>query len=195
MPTLPSSSRRLRAVVAGVAIAAVAAGSVYALSKSDPGAAYEHSLAAQAKVMFGFNHPLDAGATNGANEAPGAAAVQAAQGLSVSVASDLVGEDADMIALWPTDTNPTHAFICNEIDSTTAANLGKPTVQRVDLATGAVTNMITGTTSCDPIHTTAWGTLVFGEENGAVGRIYEIADPMSFDGGTIVTVNHTTGTT
>jgi hypothetical protein len=195
MAYLPSSSRRLRGVVIGVAAAALAAGSVYALSKSDPGAGYEHSLWAQSKVIYGFGHPLEAGATNGANEAPGAAAVEAAQGLNVSVVSDLVGEDADMIALWPNDNAPTQAFICNEIDSTLPENLGKPTVQRVDLSNGHVTNMITGTKSCDPIHTTAWGTLVFGEENGAKGRIYEIFDPMSFDGNTIVTVNNTAGTT
>ena len=194
MAALPSSPRRLRPIVAGIAVAALAAGSVYALSKADPGAAYEHSLSAQSKVIFGFGHPLDAGATGEADAAPGGAAVEAAQGLNVSVVSDLVGEDADMIALWPNDDDPTQAFICNEIDSTTAANLGKPTVQRVDLATGHVTNMITGTTSCDPIHKTAWGTLVFGEENGSNGRLYEIIDPMSFDGQTIVTVNHTNGT-
>ena len=194
MPALPSVPRRLRPVVAGIVVAALAAGSVYALTKGDPGAAYEHSLSAQSKPIFGFGQPLAAGATSTSSTAAGAGAVEAAGGLNVSVVSDLVGEDADMIALWPNDDDPTQAFICNEIDSTTAANLGKPTVQRVDLATGDVTNMITGTTSCDPIHKTAWGTLVFGEENGSNGRLYEIIDPMSFDGQTIVTVNHTTGT-
>jgi hypothetical protein len=38
MAALPSSSRRLRPLVAGIAVAALAAGSVYALSKADPGA-------------------------------------------------------------------------------------------------------------------------------------------------------------
>jgi secreted PhoX family phosphatase len=194
MAALPSSSRRLRPLVAGIAVAALAAGSVYALSRSDPGAAYEQTLSAQSNAIFGFGHPLAEGSTNGVNNAPGAGAVAAAQGLDVSLVSDTVGEDADMIALWPNDTNPTQAYICNEINSVAAGNVGKPTVQRVDLATGDVTDLITGTTSCDPIHVTAWGTLVFGEENGAIGRIYEIFDPTSLDGDPIITVNHTTGT-
>ena len=53
MAVLPSSSRRLRPLVAGIAVAALAAGSVYALSKADPGAGYEHSLSAQSNVLFG----------------------------------------------------------------------------------------------------------------------------------------------
>jgi len=183
-----------RAPLVAMLAAAIAAGSAYAITKLDPGKAYEQSLAAQSKPLFGFGHPL-AGFATGSTDAPGAAAVEAAAGLKVQVASAKVGEDADMIALWPNDSNPAFAFICNEIDSTTAANLGKPTVQRVDLATGDVTDLITGTTSCDPIHRTAWGTLVFGEENGAVGRTYEIIDPMSLQGTPIITVDHTAGTT
>lgn len=198
MAGLPSSSRptarQLRPAIAGLAIAVIAAGSVYALNASDPGAAYESSLATQSKPLFGFGHPLDAGAT-GETDAPGAGGVEAAKGLTVSVASDLVGENADMIALWPDDENPTQAIICNEINSTTAANLGKPTVQRVDLATGAVTNMVTGTNSCDPAHRTAWGTIIFGEESGTSGRLWELIDPMSFDGNNVVTVNRTDGST
>ena len=199
MPALPSllpraRARRLRPLIGGLAIAAIAAGSVHALNAADPGAAYERSLAAQSKPLYGVGHPLDSGAT-GETDASGAAAVEAANGLTVSVVSDLVGEDADMIALWPDDTNPTQAIICNEIDSTVADNLGKPTVQRVDLATGAVTDMVTGTVSCDPAHRTAWGTIVFGEESGASGRLWELINPMSFDGTNIVTVNRTNGTT
>jgi ABC-type nitrate/sulfonate/bicarbonate transport system substrate-binding protein len=59
MAVLPSSSRRLRPLVAGIAVAALAAGSVYALSKADPGVSYEQSVAAQSKAIFGFGHPLD----------------------------------------------------------------------------------------------------------------------------------------
>ena len=186
--------RSWRAPIAALLVAAIAAGTTYALTKQDPGRAYENGLAAQSKPLFGFGLPLEGPAT-GSTDAAGAAAVDAAKGLQVRVASDTVGEDADMIALWPNDTSPTVAFICNEIDSTVSANLGKPTVQRVDLATGDVTDLITGTTSCDPIHRTAWGTIVFGEENGAIGRMYEILDPMSLGGGPLITVDHTAGTT
>jgi len=139
--------RALRVPLAVIVAASLAAGTVAAITKQDPGKAYQHSLAAQSKPLFGFGHPLQAGAT-GSTDAPGAAAVEAAGGLTVSVVSDKVGEDADMIALWPNHSSPSVAFICNEIDSTAAGNVGKPTVQRVDLATGDVTDLITGTTSC-----------------------------------------------
>jgi Bacterial protein of unknown function (DUF839) len=183
-----------RTLLAGTLVAALAAGTTYALTKQDPGKAYENSLASQSQALFGFGRPVSGPAT-GSTDAPGAAAVEAAAGLKVQVASDAVGEDADMIALWPDDAAPTHAFICNEIDSTAAENVGVGTVQRVDLSSGDVTDLITGTTSCDPIHKTAWGTLVFGEENGALGRAYEILDPTSLDGDPVITIDHTAGTT
>lgn len=186
--------RAARAPIAALMAAVLAVGSVYALANQDAGKAYEDGLIGQSKPLFGVGRPLTQSAT-GSTAAPGAAAVEAAGGLAVSVVSDTVGEDADMIALWPDDAAPTHAFICNEIDSTTAGNLGKATVQRVDLSTGEVTGMVTGTISCDPIHRTAWGTLVFGEEAGASGRLYEILDPMSFDGSTLVTLDRAAGTT
>src|SRR5262245_11318871 len=99
-------SRRWRAPTAALIAAALAAGTVYALTRQDPGRAYEHSLAAQSKPLFGFGHPLAGGAT-GSTNAPGAAAVEAAAGLQVSLVSHTVGEDADMIALWPDDSAPT----------------------------------------------------------------------------------------
>lgn len=185
--------RHVRPALAGLLIAAMAGGSVYAFTKQDPGADYEHSLAAQSQALFGFGHPLDGGAT-GSTNAPGTAAIEAAKGLEVELVSDAVGQHSDMIALWPDDADPTHAFLCNEINSTTAENLGKPTVQRVDLATGSVINMVTGTELCDPVHRTAWGTLVFGEESGSDGRLWELLDPMSFDGSVVVTVNRVTAT-
>src|SRR5262245_27811550 len=97
MASLPSissrlRSRRIRSIAAGIAIAAIAVGTVSALNPADPGADYEKSLANQSKPLYGFGQPLGAGAT-GETDAPGARAVEAAKGLDVSVASDLVGED------------------------------------------------------------------------------------------------------
>ncbi|HEY3232588.1 MAG TPA: hypothetical protein VGJ87_25375, partial [Roseiflexaceae bacterium] len=78
---------------------------------------------------------------------PGNKAVAVAGGLSVKLVSDKVGENADMIALWPNDERPTHTIICNEIDGTAA---GAPaSVQRVRLSDGQVNDMISGMTSCD----------------------------------------------
>jgi hypothetical protein len=180
---------RMRPIAAGVAIAAIAAGSTFALSRQDPGAAYIHDLSAQSQALFGFGHPL-ANAVSGGFAGPGDQAVELAGGLSATVVSDTVGEDADMIALWPNDEAPTDAIVCNEIDGSAP---GSPaTVQRVHLADGVVTDMISGNISCDPSHRTAWGTIVFGEEVGGSGRLYEILDPLAVHD---VTVNRAAGTT
>ena len=184
-------SRRLRAIVAAIAIAALTAGSVYAIAKSDPGAAYLHDLSAQSTALFGFGKPLDGG-IKGTFDGPGDQAVELAAGLTAQLVSDRVGEDADMIALWPNDDHPTHAIICNEIDSTVGDGIGVGTVQRVELSSGDVEDIATGTISCDPIHRTAWGTIEFGEEAGNVGRFYELLDPLHTTG---VTINRVAGTT
>ncbi len=79
--------------------------------------------------------------------------------------TDAIGRRADMIALWPDDAHPTHAIICNEIDTANPnaggspnPDFGKATVQRVRLSDGEVTDMMTGHNACDPARRTAWGT-------------------------------------
>ena len=47
------AGRRLWPLAAGALIAALAGGTAYAISKDDPGAAYQHSLASQSKAIFG----------------------------------------------------------------------------------------------------------------------------------------------
>jgi hypothetical protein len=63
--------------------------------------------------------------------------------------------------LWPDDVHPTHLFACNEAEETNAG------IIRVDIATGQTDVAVTGTTDCDPLHRTPWGTIVFGEEADA----------------------------
>jgi hypothetical protein len=173
----------------GTISAVLLAGAAYAAGRQDPGVDYLNQLSAQSQALYGFGHPLDA-AISGDFPGPGDQAVELAEGLSARIISDRVGEDADMIALWPNDTEPTDAIVCNEIDGSVA---GSPaTVQRVHLADGAVTDMISGQVSCDPAHRTAWGTIVVGEEAGSSGRLFEILDPLRVTG---VTVNRAAGTT
>src|SRR4030095_4513209 len=52
------------------------------------------------------------------------------------------------------------------------------------------TTIVSGTDSGDPIRTTPWGTILFGEEAGDTGAMYELIDPLSVEGATI---NRTTG--
>ncbi len=182
-------SRGRTGIVVGLVAAVLAAGTVFALSKADPGADYQDLLWAQSNSIFGIGHPLTAG-LKGAFDGPGDEAVELAGGLSARVVSSSVGEVADMIALWPNDAEPTHSIICNEIDGSAA---GTPAaVQRVDLATGAVADIAFGLTSCDPVQRTAWGTIIFAEEAGASGRLYEMLDPLATDG---VQITRTTGAT
>jgi hypothetical protein len=83
--------------------------------------------------------------------------------------------------------SPTHLIFCNEQGVT------DPGVQRLDLATGEVDTIVTGTDACDPLHVTPWGWIVFGEEAGggsAGGRVYELVDPLHT---TNVLLDRTTG--
>jgi hypothetical protein len=179
-----------------IGVGAIGGGVVIAGS-SDPGADYIDLLSAKSQPLFGFGHPLDDD-ISGEFDGPGDQAVELAKGLHATVVSAGVGEVADMIGLWPDDAHPTHAIICNEIDSASQTSggapnpdFGKATVQRVRLSDGQVTDMVTGHISCDPAHRTPWGTIVVGEENGATGRLWEILDPLSVSG---VTVNRAAGT-
>ena len=154
----------------------------------DPGAEYERKLQDQTEKLFGFEKPVGSAAATPSNTAPGPQAVTIAKGLTARLVSDRVGENADMIALWPNDDHPTYAIICNEIDGSLA---GAPaTVQRVRLSDGQVSDMVFGLTSCDPSHRTPWGTIIVGEEAGKVGRVWEIFDPLNVNG---VTVTRATG--
>jgi hypothetical protein len=180
---------RPRGVILGISAAALIAGVAYGLSKSDPGQSYADLLAAQSQAIYGFGHPLDH-EVSGGFDGPGDQAVELAKGLTAHVVSSSVGEDADMIALWPDDDAPTDAIICNEITGNVA---GTPaTLQRVHLADGQVTDIAFGLVSCDPVHRTAWGTIVFGEEDGTVGRVYELLDPLTTAG---VQIDRAAGTT
>src|SRR5262245_740653 len=77
-----------------------------------------------------------------------------------------------MMALWPDSEYPTHIIACNE------QGTGQPGLERIDLATGAVQVIVTGTTSCDPAKRTPWGTIIFGEETGN-GQLLELIDPLN----------------
>jgi hypothetical protein len=91
----------------------------------------------------------------------------------------------DQISLWPDSKHPKYLIACNEQDTT------DPGLVRIELATGNVSTIVSGTISCDPTRRTPWGTIVFGEEDGANGRIYELLDPIHTTG---VQLDRTTGT-
>lgn len=159
--------------------AAVALGATFALVAGPVGAQDD---------PYGIGNPVTASAT-GVTGAAALDAVQLASGLTATVVSDQVGINADMIGLLPYGADkPTHAVICNEIDP---AETQQASVQLVDLATGGVTDILSGMVSCDPVKSTAWGTVLVGEEESD-GRVIEILDPMTTTG---ITYDRVAGTT
>src|SRR5262245_29344890 len=108
----------VRDICAAVAVSAVAACSTPPLSHSAAGVDFrvEDSLQRVSRALFGFGNPVAESANTPSSTKAGDLAVEVAGDLRVRVISSKVGENADMIALWPDDANPTHAIICNEIN-------------------------------------------------------------------------------
>ncbi|MDT5023634.1 MAG: hypothetical protein QOE61_60, partial [Micromonosporaceae bacterium] len=140
-----------------------------------------------AMTDFGVLRGLDASSTKDVDAATATAnplsLVTLAKGLSAKViTSNNAAPNLDMAALWP-PKNPKYIISCNEEGTT------EPGVQRISLATGKAETIVTGTTSCDPVHVTSWGTVIFGEET-STGHVYEMLDPVSI---TNATLNRVTG--
>ena len=148
-------------------------------------------LRAQSIKLFGVDEPLAASSRESITAAVANAdptrLVTLARGLHARVVSAALtlGANVDMMAPWPDDRNPTHLIVCNE------QGVANPGVQRVRLADGSAETILTGTTSCDPVHRTPWGTIIVGEE-ATDGNIIEIINPLAT---TNVFFNRVTGTT
>jgi hypothetical protein len=164
-----------------------------ALAAFDFGLDRDRALARRSTELFGINGPL--GASSGssidattASADPAALVTLAASLRARVVTSGVAGSVIDQMALWPNDTNPQWLIACNEGGTT------EPGLQRINLSTGAAETILTGTTSCDGVRRTPWGTFLFSEEAGggaAGGRVYELLDPLAATG---VTLDRTTGT-
>jgi hypothetical protein len=163
-----------------LAIGAVLATPVMAL---DFGQKIEQQAKAQSLSLFGTLGTLAASSTASISAAAANADARAlltvAPGLNVSVvsANANLGANIDQMAFWPNDTAPSHLIVCNE------QGAGQIALQKVELATGVVTNIVdSGLVSCDPVRRTPWGTILFGEENGTNGRMFELKDPLNTHG-------------
>ena len=98
---------RLRYVFVSCALSAVAVFSTPASSRSaeDNGVREEDSLQRRSMALFGFGNPVAESADTPSSTKAGDLAVEVAGDLRVRVISSKVGENADMIALWPDDAN------------------------------------------------------------------------------------------
>jgi hypothetical protein len=182
--------KRIFVGTAGVAaFAVIIAGS--ALAAIDFGLFRDSQLANKSQSLFGVGKPVEsssqASIDQSTAEANPLALVTLAGGLHASVVTSAAdtGTDTDMMALWPDDVDPEWLIACNE------GGAGDPGVQRIEIATGEVETILTGTEACDPLHRTPWGTIVFAEEEDD-GHLYELIDPLNT---TDVQLDRSSGTT
>jgi hypothetical protein len=191
----------LKTCVLAVAMATACAPlAVQADESAGFGLKVEQLLKAQSEKLFGVQNPLDASAqpTVGAYRTASQTAhdqVLVAHGLQVEYLTREAANATDMMAFYPTQ-NPTHLITCVEggrqflIDSGTpnvydAGDKLNPSVQRIDLNTGAVETILRGMSRCDGISTTTWGTILATEES-TDGGAYEILNPLGVTEQTVI---------
>ena len=181
------------AVLAAVVCAVALVASVASAGVIDFGQFVQGQLRDQSNPLFGVNGTLQASSTRSITKEQAQAdprdLVTLAKSLRVRVVSAGVAPpNLDQSAFWPNAKHPEWLITCNE------EGVAQAGLVRINLATGASTTMVTGTTSCDPVRATPWGTILFGEEAGGGpngGRMYELIDPLNTTG---VTLDRATGT-
>jgi hypothetical protein len=180
-------SRRLIPLVLGLIAIVVVVGTALA-ALDDWGLDRQTQLQNKSEPLFGVGQPLTKSSTVDLTTAQAlanpAGLITVAKGLKVNVVSaGKAAPNIDQMVLWPR-SNPQYIIGCNE------EGVAQPALQKISLATGAATTIATGLSDCDPVRATPWGTVLFGEENGSVGAMYELIDPLSVVGATI---NNVTG--
>src|SRR5262245_58671431 len=80
----------------------------------DFGLTLERLLNVSSAVLFGVQKPLQDSAHGPFTGPDNTQALEIAKNLSVSVISNVTEPEADQIALWPNDEQPTHLFVCVE---------------------------------------------------------------------------------
>ena len=183
--------RKRWGVVALVAGASLMVGSTAAFAGAafDFGVFRDRQLSKLSPALFGVERPLPASSAKQVTQAEALAdptvLATLAKGLHARVVTTQGPAIYDQISLWPDDAHPSYLIVCNESDTT-----DEPGLLRIKLSTGEVSTIVSGTIACDPTRRTPWGTIVFGEEDGTSGRIYELIDPLNTTG---VTLDRDTG--
>lgn len=173
----------------GVAAAVLVAGTTaFAAFYDDWGLDVQTQMQNKSNPLFGFGQPLTQSSTADLNTAQAladpAGLITVAKGLKVGVVSSgKAPPNIDQMVLWP-QSQPQYIIACNE------QGPAQPALVRISLGTGNSTTIASGINSCDPVRVTPWGTVLFGEENGVNGAMYEIVDPLNVTGATI---NNVTG--
>ena len=171
-------------------VLALTFGGLAVSARMDVGQQAQHDLEAKSVQEFGVVRGVDHSSTTSIDAATASTdptkLATVARGLKVRVVtSGVAAPNLDMMAFWPNDQNPEWIIECNEQGTT------DPGLQRIRVSDGKVETIVTGTDSCDPVHRTPWGTIVFGEEADTTGHVYELINPLAT---TDVTLDRITGT-
>lgn len=160
--------RKRRWLLPAIAVLGLTTGAL-AFSGFDFGLFRDDQLEAHSSQLFGFVEGIEHSSTESVSKATAEAdptsLITVAKGLQVRVVSAAanLAANVDQMALWPNDLNPTHLIACNE------QGTAQPGVQRIRISDGAVETILTGTSSCDPVRRTPWGTIIVAEEVGPGG--------------------------
>lgn len=179
------------AVVAGFATPLYADSDHHDLGVRDFGTLVERLLEAQSDRLFGIKQPLaeSAAPTSGAYRLPGqpaSAQVALAKGLRAEYLSREVGNHTDMMAFWPSEERATHIITCVEGGrELIGPDKFNPSIQRIDLRTGAVETVLRGMNRCDGIRLTPWGTILATEEADD-GQAWELLNPLATTNETVL---------
>ena len=181
-------SRRAVAYLLGVLALVLIVGGTALAAFNDWGLDQQTQLQNKSRPLFGVGQPLTESSNVDLNAAEAladpAGLITVVKGLKVGVVSaGKAAPNIDQMVLWP-QASPQYLIGCNE------EGVAQPALQRISLSTGNATTIATGINSCDPVRATPWGTVLFGEENGSVGAMYELIDPLSVSGAAI---NNVTG--
>ena len=137
--------------VAVIAIAAVMSiGTVASVAQSslDFGSWRDNNLANKSQELFGVDKPIAESSTQSITQAEALSdptrLATLAKGLKAHVVTTQGPAVDDQISLWPNSEHPTYLIACNE------QGASDPGLVRIELATGTVSTIVTGTNSCDP---------------------------------------------
>jgi Bacterial protein of unknown function (DUF839) len=164
----------------------------------DFGLKVQNNLKENAQEYFGFIKPIGASESITVPRVPGQSAlnlIKLSSGLNAKIVTRKGAQNSDQMAFWPNDTAPTHIVTCVEdfrdpVDNVVGTLPGGqdkygPSIQRVNLQTGAVETILRGMSSCDGIRRTPWNTIVVTEERDD-GGMYEILNPLAITERTLV---------
>lgn len=160
-------------------------------NKIDFGSKIQKKLYSKSEKLFGINTPItnSATATTGDYRTETQTAsdqIKLARGLKTEYLTRHAANKTDMLTFWPTIEFPSHLITCVEgkREGITTSKYN-PSIQRINLETGAVSTILRGMNGCDGIRRTPWGSILATEEKND-GNAYELINPLTTTEQTVI---------